>query len=42
MRNGPILLTIFFYDMSFEEFVHCSVMEKDNFADVQVDKTVVS
>lgn len=41
MRNVSIL-TVFFYDMIFEEFVHCSVMEEDNFADIQLDKTVVS
>lgn len=42
MRNGPILPTICFHDVIFEEFVDCSVMEKDNFADVQLDKTVFS
>lgn len=30
------------HDVIFEEFVDCSVMEKDKFADVQLDKTVLS
>lgn len=35
-------LHIFLHDVIFEEFVDCSIMEKDNFADVQLDKTVLS
>lgn len=30
------------HDVIFEEFVDCSVMEKDNFADVQLDKSGLS
>lgn len=29
-------------DVIFEEFVDCSVMEKDKSADVQLDKTILS
>lgn len=40
--NGTILLTICFHGVIFEEFVDCSVMEKDSFADIQLDKAVLS
>lgn len=30
------------HDAILEEFVDCSVMEKDNFADIQLDKTDLS
>lgn len=42
MRNGPILPTTCFHDVIFEEVVDCSVMEKDKFADIKLDKTALS
>lgn len=42
MRNGSILPTICLHDVIFEEFVDCSVTEKDNFADIPLDKTGLS
>lgn len=42
MRNGPVLPTVCVHDAIFEEFFDCSVTEKDNFTDVQLDKTELS